>query len=432
MNFTQSNPQSFKSFIYRILNIQDNEFKLLLLAFLFMFLLFASYSLLKPLRDSMGIAGGTRDLKWLFGATFIATLLGSLFAMWASSVFKRKNYINAVFGFFISNLLVFFACFYTLPHESMAYIWVARAFFVWTSLFVMFVLTVAWSLMSDIFDREQSKRLFGIIAAGVSFGGVVGSSSVSLLVKQLGIDSMMLCSALLLFIAAILKNLLLNVIRSGSNFSERFDKPLSVNSPFIGFRILLSSHYLLLFGLFIILLSSTTTFLYLEQARLVELHFATREERAAAFANINLVVQILSLIGQLFITGTLAKKLGVRFLLCFIPFMVGIGFLVLYFSHPLFVPFMIVLALRNVGEYTLIKPAREMLFVPLDGDSKYKVKNFLDTVVYRGGDALSAQIEGMLANASIQIALLSGAICAFAWGICGFRLGSKYKCKEFD
>ncbi|RDU73775.1 MFS transporter [Helicobacter aurati] len=420
-----------KNFLYRIFHIRDDELKLLLFAFLFMFLLFTSYSLLRPLRDSMGIAGGTRDLKWLFGATFIVTLLGSVIAMWISSMCKRKNYINAVFGFFISNLLIFYACFSFFPHDSNEFTWLARIFFVWTSLFVMFVLSTAWSLMSDIFNKEQSHRLFGIIAAGVSLGGIIGSSIVSLLVKKAGIDSLILCSALLLFIAALIKNILLYQIRNSDTFSARFDEPLNAKNPFIGFKILLSSKYLLLFGLFIILLSSTTTFLYLEQARLVELHFSTKEERTAAFANITLIVQTLSLIGQLFLTGSIAKSLGIRFLLCVIPFLLGIGFIVLCFTHPAFLPFVIILTLRNVGEYALIKPAREMLFVPLDGDSKYKVKNFLDTVVYRAGDALSAQLEGLLANQSIQVALLSGAICACSWGICGWILGEKYQHKQF-
>lgn len=420
------------SFLNRVFNVHSNEIKLIITAFLFMFLIFTSYSLLRPLRDSMGLTGGTRDLKWLFASTFIATLIGSLLAMWISSICKRKHYINVIFGFFTVNLIIFYICFIIFHHDSDGFVWLARTFFVWTSLFIMFILSTAWSLMSDIFSREQSQRLFGIVAAGVSLGGVSGSVIVSLLVKEIGIDSLVLCSALLLFIASILKNILLNQIKGKDGFSDRFDKPLSAKNPFIGFKILLSSKYLLMFAIFIILLSSTTTFLYLEQARIVELNFHSKEERTVAFANINLVVQILSLIGQLFLTGAVAKRLGIQFLLCFIPLLLSACFVVLCFTHPAFLPFVIVLALRNVGEYAFIKPAREMLFVPLDGDSKYKVKNFLDTVVYRGGDAFSAQIESLVANQGIQVALLSGASCAFLWGLCGLLLGRKYKNKQFN
>ena len=418
--------------IFRILDIKRDEVKLLLTAFLFMFVLFCSYSLLRPLRDSMGIAGGIKDLKWLFSATFVATLLGSLLSMWASSILKRRNFISAVFIFFIVNLLVFYGCFRYLPHDNEAFVWVARGFFVWTSLFVMFVISVAWSLISDVFNREQSNRLFGIIAAGVSLGSIVGSSVVSLLAAKIGIDSLVLCSVFLLIAASFLKNALLMQIKHSPTFSERFDNPVGAKNPFVGFKILFSSRYLLLFGVFIVLLSSAATFLYMEQVRLVALLFKSREEHLSAFATINLVVQVMSLLGQLLITGFVSKKLGMRFLLCFVPLSVGIGFVVLCLSHPAFVPFIIVFVLRSVGEYTLIRPAREMLFVPLDGDSKYKVKNFLDTVVYRGGDALSAQIESWLRQESVQVALLSGAACCLAWGVCGWVLGSRYQKKEFS
>ena len=173
-----------------------------------------------------------------------------------------------------------------------------------------------------------------------------------------------------------------------------------------------------------------STFLYMEQARIIKETFSSREARIAAFGYIDLVVQSASFIIQIFLTAKIAKIFGLKWLLGMLGFVIGFGFIGLIFTHPLFLPFVVVMCLRRIGEYALIKPGREMLFVPLDSDSKYKVKSFLDVVVYRGGDSISSQIEGLLSKSGINIVLLGGAFVALAWSILGYYLGRSYEEKS--
>lgn len=207
----------------------------------------------------------------------------------------------------------------------------------------------------------------------------------------------------------------------------RFDKSIGAKNPFIGFSLILKSRYLLALCAFILLLTSVSTFLYMEQARIIKELFPTREARVAAFANIDLIVQSSALFIQIFLTAKIAKFFTLNALLSTLGFVVGIGFIILAFTHPAFLPFIIVMCVRRVGEYALVKPGREMLFVPLSSDEKYKVKSFIDTVVYRGGDALSSQVESLFANISIMCVLLVGAFISFVWGALGVFLGKWYK-----
>lgn len=210
---------------------------------------------------------------------------------------------------------------------------------------------------------------------------------------------------------------------------QRFQKPIGSKNPFVGFSLIMHSKYLLAFLAFILLLTSVSTFLYVEQARIIKELFLTREARTQAFANIDFIVQMASFIIQIFFTAKIVEFLGMKWLLSLLGFVVGVGFIVLSFTHPMFLPFVIVMSLRRVGEYALVKPGREMLFVPLDSDSKYKVKNFFDTVVYRGGDAISSQLEGALIKFGVGVSFLVGAGLSFIWGALGLYLAKGYENK---
>lgn len=417
----------------KILNLKSEEWKLLLYSTLFIMLLFASYAILRPIRDALGLEGGKEELKWLFFGTFCATLVSSILAMLLSAKVQRRYYINAIFYFFIANLIAFYLAFYFIHHSSSHYVWLSRIFFVWVSIFNIFVISSAWSLLADIFNRDKSKRLFGIITAGASLGSIFGSFGVSYLVVFLGQVQFILISILLIILTLFLKNLIINESYTFLNseekkeFKQRFLNPIGAKNPFAGFKIILNSRYLLALMGFVLLLTSVSTFLYMEQARVIQIVFATKEERVRAFANIDLVVQSASFILQIFFTSRIAQIFGTKILLSLLGFVVGVGFIILAFTHPSFLPLVVIMSIRRIGEYAFVKPGREMLFVPLDSDSKYKVKNFLDSVVYRGGDAISAQIEGVLAKISISCVLLVGACISFVWGILGYYLGKKYE-----
>lgn len=429
--------------LMRLFSLKEREFKLLILSFSFIFVLFSSYALLRPIRDALGLSGGDDELKWLFLGTFLATIASSLALMWLSTRIKRRFYIDFVLVFFGLNLLIFYAAMSLIEPQSSEFIWLCRIFYVWVSVFNLFVFSSAWSLLSDIFSKEASLRLFGIIAAGASLGSIAGSASVRYLVEHIGTSSFILASMILLCLALALKHAMISDIfkhaqdahsrnpqATPQNPLERFDKTIGAKNPFVGFSLIAKSPYLLALCAFVLLLTAVSTFLYMEQMRIIKETFSSREERVAVFATIDLVVQSLSLFIQIFLTAKIAKFFSLSALLSALGFVVSIGFVVLCFTHPAFLPLAVVMSMRRVGEYALVKPGREMLFVPLSSDEKYKVKNFIDTVVYRGGDALSAQIESALFSLGISVVLLVGAGISFVWGILGVFLGRKYKQKD--
>lgn len=435
-----------KTYIYdnlmRLFSLKEGEFKLLILSFSFIFVLFSSYALLRPIRDALGLSGGDDELKWLFLGTFLACIASSLALMWLSTRIKRRFYIDFVLVFFGLNLLIFYGAMSLIEPQSSEFIWLCRIFYVWVSVFNLFVFSSAWSLLSDIFSKEASLRLFGIIAAGASLGSIAGSASVRYLVEHIGTSSFILASMILLCIALALKHAMISEIfdcaqnahsrnsQTSQNPLERFDKTIGAKNPFVGFSLIVKSPYLLALCAFVLLLTAVSTFLYMEQMRIIKETFSSREERVAVFATIDLVVQSLSLFIQIFLTAKIAKFFSLNALLSSLGFVISIGFVVLCFTHPAFLPLAVVMSMRRVGEYALVKPGREMLFVPLSSDEKYKVKNFIDTVVYRGGDALSAQVESALFSLGISVVLLVGAGISFVWGILGVFLGKKYQQKD--
>ena len=389
--------------------------------------LFSGYFMLRPIREAMGIRGGVENLQWLFSATFVVMLAAVPLFAWLNSRVPRARYIDWVYGFFILNLLAFAALFQQAGDD----IWAARVFYVWISVYNLFVVSVAWSLMADVFDSTQAKRLFAFIAAGASCGGLAGPALGALLVGAIGQSGLILCAALLLGVAVLAKHHLMawrargGAGRPGAPPSENPHEPVTGN-PFSGVTRVLASPYLLGISAFVILLATASTFLYFEQARLVALTFPERNQQIRVFGLIDFSVQALSLLAQLFITGRVAEKLGLRALLAGVPLLVCLGFLGLALA-PTFAMLAALMIVRRVGEYAFVRPGREMLFAPLDALTKYKAKNFIDTVVYRGGDAISAWTKALLDMLSqgVLLAALVGAALAAVWAALGWYLGGR-------
>ena len=410
-----------------LINTRPGELRAALAGFALFFCLFTGYFMLRPIRESMGIQGGVDNLQWLFTATFFAMLLAVPLFAWLSSRVARMHYIDWVYGFFCINLLLFAGLFF-LQRDS---IWLARVFYVWISVYNLFVVSVAWSLMADVFDASQARRLFAFIAAGASVGGLMGPATSALLVGVLGQFGLMLLAALLLSVAVAIKHHLmiwrdrLGAGRPGAEHAESPRRPVAGN-PFSGLTRVLGSRYLLGIAAFVVLLTTASTFLYFEQARLVAELFPERAEQVRVFGAIDFVVQAGALVSQLFITGRVAQQLGIRVLLAAVPALVCLGFVGLALA-PTFGVLAAVMIVRRVGEYAFVRPGREMLFAPLDAESKYKAKNFIDTVVYRGGDALSGWAKALLdslAQGAWLVALV-GALGAAVWGVVGWRLGAR-------
>jgi AAA family ATP:ADP antiporter len=409
----------------KIINARDDELRPALFGFLLFLCLFAGYFMLRPVRESMGIAAGVENLQWLFTLTFLVMLVAVPLFAWLSSRVPRLRFIDWVYGFFGVNLLVFVELFKFFPDST----WLARVFYVWISVYNLFVVSVAWSLMADVFDSEQAKRLFAFIAAGASVGGLLGPALSAVLVDSVGASGLMLLAALLLGVTLALKQALMRwreeggAGRPGAAPTESPRKPLPGN-PFSGMTAVVRSPYLLGIAAFVVLLATVTTFLYFEQARLVAQLFPDRDAQVRVFGTIDFVVQAGALISQLFITGRIAQKLGVRVLLAMVPLLMCAGFVGLALA-PGFALLATLMVVRRIGEYAFVRPGREMLFAALDAESKYKAKNFIDTVVYRGGDAVSAWAKSLLDMLAqgVGLAALIGASCALLWAYLGWQLG---------
>lgn len=413
----------------RLLNVERGEERAVSLGLAMFMLLFTGYFMLRPVREVMGLAGGVDNLQWLFSATFIATLAAlPLFGLLASRL-NRRHLLSAVFGFFVLNLLAFASVIQSNPDN----VWAGRAFYVWLSVFNLLSISLAWSVLADVFSSAQARRVFALMAGGASFGGLLGPLLGTVLVAPLGHAGLLLLAALLLA-GSLLAALSLLRWREREPLNEQLDeqrhKPLGGN-PFAGATAVLRSPFLLGIALFVILLASASTFLYFEQARIVAAHFPDRTTQTQVFGLLDTLVQSLAIFTQLFLTGRIAQKLGVTVLLVAVPLVVATGFVLLALS-PVFAVFAVVMVVRRAGEYALVRPGREMLYTVVSAEQKYKAKNFIDTVVYRGGDALSGWLKrGLdLLGEHPALAMYIGAGLALLWAWVGLRLGQAQRQRE--
>jgi len=413
-------------FLSRLFAVDPDEAPAVAAGVLMFFMLFAGYFLLRPVRETMGIAGGVANLQWLFTGTFVATLVVIPLFGWVAARAPRRHILPWTYGFFALNLLGFATAIAAQPDNP----WVARAFYIWLSVFNLLAISVAWSVLADLVPVAQAKRLFAVMAAGASTGGLVGPLLGVVLVGSLGLSGLMVLSTALLVGSAVAAYAL-QVWRDHRplqiNEQAARRQPLGGN-PFAGIGTVLRSRYLLSIAAFVVLLASVSTFLYFEQARLIELHFPDRTDRTRVFGMLDLIVQSLALLTQLFLTGRIVQRLGIVVLLTAVPVVMMLGFLWLALA-PTFAVFAIVMVTRRAGEYALARPGREMLFTVVPTEAKYKAKNVIDTAVYRGADAMSGWVKsGIDAIASNPaVVAMAGAVLALAWAFTGWSLARQQK-----
>jgi AAA family ATP:ADP antiporter len=373
----------------------------------------------------MGVAGGVENLPWLFTGTLAGMLaVNPLFAALVARL-TRERFISLSYRFFIANLLIFFALLKLATPEQN--IWVGRVFFIWTSVFNLFVVSVFWALMVDVFNSEQGKRLFGFIAAGATLGGILGSSITASLAHHLG-------AAYLFWVSIILLELAVFSVRHLSRRSEALQVRPARHSAehrigggvFSGITHALRSPYLLNVSVYMLLFTITSTFLYFQQAEIARSSFADRAARTAFFAQIDLLVNALTLGTQLFLTSRLIRALGVALTLTLLPALSVLGFAAFGLA-PTIAVIVAFQVLRRAGNFAVARPARELLFTVISREDKYKAKNFIDTAMYRTGDQIGAwsyQLFSWMGLGLSGIAFAAIPVSA-AWLLNGFWLGRR-------
>ena len=373
-------------------------------SFAYFFALLAGYYVLRPLRDQMGIAGGVKALPWLFTATFVTLLVSQ--PVYGALVAKlpRHLFIAIVYHFFVANLVLF----WLLLTLGIAPVFVARVFFVWVSVFSLFAVAVFWSFMADLFTAEQGKRLFGFIGAGGTAGGLLGPMITIGLSVPLGPVNLLIVAAVLLELAVLC---VYRLDRAAMGSSGVRPEPRRVGgSAFAALPELFRSPYLLGVAGWVSLLSFCATITYFEQANIVSANVHGAGEQTRIFAGIDLAVGLLSLVTQLFATGQVLRRLGTGFAAAALPAVYVVGFAAL-FSAPTLAVVIGLQVVQRWMNFAVANPARQVFFTVLDREEKYKAKNLIDVVIYRGSDALygwvfdSLQALGLKLGAIALVAL---------------------------
>jgi len=409
--------------------IEDFELKAVILSMLYFFFLFGSYSVVKPVRDAMGTVYGVKHLQELFTVTFFLSLVfAPLYAGLASRI-RLSTFLPWVYGVIAVSVLAFIALFRGASTPQQLH-WVAAAFYVWVSTFNMLIISVFWSFMADLFSREQAKRLFGFVAAGGTIGGIVGPAIATLLGRSIGNNGLVLVSAAGFALTAVLVRLLAHekaklAAEGVETQKTTLDRKLS-GGLFDGFLLLFRSPYLMLLALFLLLMTWISTIVYFQLGDLITKAFASPDARTQAYATIELTVNSLAVLLQLFGTGRLIRRFGVTAGLLLNPVIMVVAFIAVMFS-PVLMLLGSVQVVRRVAEYAVAKPTREMLFTVVDQESRYKAKNVIDTVVYRGGDLTSAWVSHWVLSFGVAGLAIFGVIVSVIWFPIAYLLGRRYE-----
>jgi ATP:ADP antiporter, AAA family len=421
--------QSIDAFLARFVRIEPGEKRAVFTAFALMFCVMGGYFSVRPIRETVGTILGealTSD-TWIWTAVFAIAII-PVYGFLVARV-SRATLVPSIYGSVALALAATGMVFNADPQNMVA----GRIYYVGISVINLFLVSVFWSFLLELFRSEQTKRLFGFIAAGGTTGALVGPFVTDRIVSHVGISGVLYFGATLFVLAIFCQRALLAEMHAtetraaaAGEEAPRVTRGVGGN-PFAGVTLVLKSPYLIGIALFVVMISTANTILYFEQLRLVKNMFEDPEQRTQMFARIDFIVQTLTVVSQLLITGRVAQKLGVTALLVILPLLIMGGFLILA-SLGTFLILACVMVLRRWGEYAFIRPGREMLWGRLDTETKYKAKNFIDVTVYRFSDAVVAQVQDALKGAGMnpmQGALLGAGVCAI-WAVNGWWLGRRY------
>ena len=403
-------------------NVEGHEIKAVVGSFLFVIVLMSAYYILRPVRDAMASDWTDAEVSWLWTLNFfISTAVVALYGVLVSR-FRLRLLIPSIYAIFALTFLSFYALALTMADRTL----VDKSFYVWVSVFSLFHISVFWSFMSDLFSKEQAGRLFGIIAAGASVGGLVGPSIPSFFSASLGTDNLMLLASAMLLVPIpiifYLQSLKSSDLQNDSLAAQTPQIKIGGN-PFAGFKLFFSNPYLLAIGLFIFLYTGISSFVYFELKNL--LSDLSRAERTAVWAQMDLAVNVLSIAVGLFATGRIVGKFGMPVTIALIPVLICVGLIIVAVS-PFLGAVVALQVIRRAGNYAVTRPAREILFTRVDREARFKAKPVIDIVAYRGGDMLMAWLFTSLTQGlGLGLAAVAavGAGIAALWSIVGIYLG---------
>lgn len=424
-----------RTFLFdKVLGLEAHEYVAVAWSFAYFFCVLASYYILRPVREAMAVGSGPETIPYLFIGTFVAMLIAAPVFGWVASRFPRRVFLPWVYLFFVSNIVIFWVVFSQAVNAGQEYVWLGRAFFVWLSVFNLFVVSVFWSFMADIYTREQGRRLFGVITAGGSIGALLGGAATSALVVPIGFQNLMPISATLLLIAVLCISQLRKwvVLEHEDEVTETVasEKPLGGN-PLAGITHLFSSRYFAAIAISSVIASLLGTALYMFAAELIEHAIPDSNEQTQFFSNMNIAANALSVVGQMFVVKHVVSRFGIGVSLSLLPIVSIVGFALLALDPVLGVVAVLTVARRALG-FGFTKPTTDMLYSVVTPEEKYKTKNFIDTAVYRGGDVVgtwTVKLMSTLGIAGISLVMLPFAIF---WAIVALWLGRDYRRQARD
>lgn len=433
----QSFAENLSKLISRAVTVKPEELKALVISCLFFFLILCAYYIIRPIRSEMVIANGVDNIHWLMLMTLgVLIAITPLFG-WVTTRFRTRQFLSYSTLFFASHLVIFFFLF-NVEERSIN---TSRAFFIWVNAFSMFIVSLFWSFMNDIYSRRQSKRLFAFIAAGGTAGAITGPIITTSLVKLMGLAPLLLISAVILGISIFCiswlsrwENESYEIELCDIELNSIVDRKEALKGGiFDAFLLIAKSPYLIGICFFIALYAMSITFVQIQQAKIVEQTFSDPAIRTQLFSSIDFASNVIALIFQLFLTSRLIQKAGYRFTLMLVPVGITIGFGIIA-TMPMLAVMVVVDVFRRSGDYAIMKPAREMLFTVLSREEKYKAKNFIDTAILRGGDSVSALAYFGVRSAGITAGGIAGisVILGISWCAMAFWLSGQYNSKKSE
>jgi AAA family ATP:ADP antiporter len=419
------------SVLQRVLNVEREEVGPILMAAFYFFCILVALQILRPAREALGMQRGIEAVRWLFMGTLVITLFVNPVFGWLVSRFRKLTFIATMYLFFAANLLVFWALLVLSPAAVGEVS--GMVFYVWMSVFNLFVTMIFWALMADRFSYDRSKRLFGAIAVGGTVGAIVGSGQAWVLAERIGTPALLAIAAAFLAVAVVSAFAVNRMTApwhhtdsgtlSAASAAAAAEDGTIGGSAWDGLRSILRSNYLLGISAYILILAVLVTFVYFTRLQMVAALGDDLDMRTGVFAQIDLITQVATLALQAIVAGHLMKRLGVGITLAITPIVVALGFIGLAIVGSL--AFLILFdATFRAAQRAIMRPARETLFTVIPLEDKYKAKSFTDTFVYRGGDVIGAWTEGLLGRLGMALVAL-GAVAvplAILWAGLGVWL----------